>query len=86
MQMKGQAAIPSTTIIELSSKTVAFSLFSSCIPLSYIFHEIFISSSRELFPVVIDSANLNAVQEFADSEQDAPYFIRWKLHVDERVV
>lgn len=59
--------------------------FSSCIPLSYIFHEIFISSSRELFPAVIDSANLNAGKDFTDSEQDPPYFMRWKLRVDERV-
>lgn len=47
MQMKGQAAIPSTTIIELSSQTAVFPRSSPCIPLSYIFHEIFISSCEE---------------------------------------
>lgn len=87
MHMMGQDAIPSTTIIGTVVQNCCIPQFSSSIPFSYIFHEIFISSSRELFPVFIYSANLNGAEDFADSEQDLqPCFIRWKLHVDEKAV
>lgn len=87
MQMTGQVAIPSTTIIELSSKPPYSPQFSAWIPHSYIFHQIFISSGGKLFPAFIYSANLNAVDDLADTEHDLQTcFSRRKPHADERTV
>lgn len=62
MKMKGQVAIPSTTIIELSNK-----LHTPLLVSLYLFYEIFISKGRELFLVFIYSADWNTVEDSADS-------------------
>lgn len=86
MQMKGQVAIPSTTIIELSSETAVFP--SSLLVFHFLIYFMkFALAGVGSCPVFIYSANLNADENFAASKEVVPpCFIKWKLHVDEKAV
>lgn len=87
MQMKGQVAIPSTAIIELSSETAVFP--SSLLVFPFLIYFIkfssaqlgsyFLSSFTQLTWMLLKTS-LTANKIYSH------VFSRWKLHVDERAV